>query len=54
MQVAVAVGIVSCFGFIYKRTIDLYSIELSSSSLEEHRDLPKNILIYDINGPYVF
>ena len=54
MQVAVAVGIALASVLFIKRTIDLYSIELSSSSLEEHRDLPKNILIYDINGPMFF
>ena len=54
MQVAVAVGIALASVLFIKRTIDLYSIELSSSSLEEHRDLPKNILIYNINGPMFF
>lgn len=54
MQVAVAVGIALASVLFIKRTIDLYSIELSNSSLEEHRDLPKNILIYDINGPMFF
>ena len=41
IQVAVAVGIALALVLFIKRTIDLYSIELSSSSLEEHRDLPK-------------
>ncbi|QKJ26337.1 sulfate permease [Aliarcobacter cibarius] len=54
MQVAVAIGIGLASVLFIKRTIDLYSIELSSSNLEEHIDLPKNILIYDINGPMFF
>ena len=44
MQVAVAIGIGLASVLFIKRTIDLYSIELSSSNLEEHIDLPKNIL----------
>lgn len=54
MQVAVAVGIGLASVLFIKRTIDLYSIELSSSSLQEHPDLPKEVLIYDINGPMFF
>ena len=54
MQVAVAVGIALASVLFIKRTIDLYSIELSSSSLEEHKKKKKNILIYDINGPMFF
>src|SRR5574344_2007347 len=54
MQVAVAVGIGLASVLFIKRTIDLYSIELSSKAIKEHPELPENILIYDINGPMFF
>ncbi len=54
MQVAVAVGIGLASILFIKRTIDLYSIELSKNSVEEHPDLPNGVLIYDINGPMFF
>lgn len=54
MQVAVAVGIGLASVLFIKRTIDLYSIELSSKTIKEHPELPENILIYDINGPMFF
>jgi SulP family sulfate permease len=54
MEVAVAVGISLASILFIKRTIDLYSIELVSENLETHKDMPKDILIYDINGPMFF
>ena len=54
MEVAVAVGIGLASILFIKRTIDLYSIELVSENLETHKDMPKDILIYDINGPMFF
>ncbi|RXI25772.1 C4-dicarboxylic acid transporter DauA [Aliarcobacter trophiarum LMG 25534] len=54
MQVAVAVGIGLASILFIKRTIDLYSIELVSEDMSLHPDLPKDILIYDINGPMFF
>ncbi|WP_228137773.1 C4-dicarboxylic acid transporter DauA [Aliarcobacter skirrowii] len=54
MQVAVAVGIGLASVLFIKRTIDLYSIELVSEDLSLHPNLPKDVLIYDINGPMFF
>lgn len=54
MQVAVAVGIGLASVLFIKRTIDLYSIELVSENLNLHPNLPKDVLIYDINGPMFF
>ncbi|OCL95123.1 C4-dicarboxylic acid transporter DauA [Aliarcobacter thereius] len=54
MQVAVAVGIGLASVLFIKRTIELYSIELVSENKTLHPDLPKNVLIYDINGPMFF
>ncbi|RBQ26558.1 C4-dicarboxylic acid transporter DauA [Arcobacter sp. CECT 9188] len=54
MQVAVAIGIALVSILFIKRTIDLYSIELVNENLDTHPDIPKEILIYDINGPMFF
>ncbi|WP_026804208.1 C4-dicarboxylic acid transporter DauA [Aliarcobacter lanthieri] len=54
MQVAVAIGIALASILFIKRTIDLYSIELVNENLDTHPDIPKEILIYDINGPMFF
>lgn len=54
MEVAVAVGIALASILFIKRTIDLYSIELVSSSEINYPDLPKEVLIYSINGPMFF
>ena len=52
MQVVVAVGIgLASVLFIKKKNDDLYSIELVSEDLSLHPNLPKDVLIYDINGP---
>lgn len=55
MEIAVGVGMaLACILFI-KRTIDLYSIELITNQEESmHPDIPKEISIYDINGPMFF
>jgi sulfate permease, SulP family len=54
MQVAVAVGIGLASVLFIKRTIDLYSIELINSNETTYPDLPKEVLIYSINGPMFF
>src|SRR5574344_2136826 len=54
MQVAVAIGIGLASVLFIKRTIDLYSIELVSENETTYPDLPKEVLIYSINGPMFF
>lgn len=54
MQVAVLVGIALASVLFIKRTIELYSIDLINDNLSNHPDMPKDILIYDINGPMFF
>ncbi|WP_419770367.1 MAG: C4-dicarboxylic acid transporter DauA [Candidatus Marinarcus sp.] len=55
MQIAVGVGMALASILFIKRTIDLYSIELiNTKEASMHPDIPKNIAIYDINGPMFF
>jgi sulfate permease, SulP family len=54
MQIAVAIGIGLASILFIKRTIDLYSIELVNTKLTIHPDIPRDISIYDINGPMFF
>lgn len=52
MTIAVAVGIGLAAMLFIRRSISL--TEVSNIELQHHKDLPKQISIYDINGPLFF